>query len=92
MSSMFCDKIYRCINADWCARDFNPNSETPECFETMTKADRVRKMGDEELAETFAEIADCVVCETMMNADCRLHHGKSSCLDCWLDFLRKEVT
>ena len=50
MSSMFCTKIYICKNADWCARDFNPKSDEPKCFEMLTNADRIRAMTDEELA------------------------------------------
>lgn len=51
MSSMFCKQDYRCKNKDWCARDFNPKSDMPECFEPMTNGDRIRAMTDEELAE-----------------------------------------
>lgn len=54
-----------------------------------TEANHVRSMNDEELAKTFAEIADCVVCETMMNANCRAHHGGFSCQDCWLYWLKQ---
>lgn len=50
MSSMFCEKIYQCRNADWCARDFNPKSDEPECFEQTTNYDRVIHKTPEELA------------------------------------------
>ena len=57
MSSMFCTKIYKCKNADWCARDFNPKSDEPECFEPLTNADRIRAMTDEELADFMLGVA-----------------------------------
>lgn len=57
MSSMFCSQIYRCKNKDWCARDFNPKSENPKCFEPLTNADRIRAMWNEQLniAETVTD-------------------------------------
>ena len=57
MSSIFCTKIYKCKNADWCARDFNPKSDEPKCFEPLTNADRIRAMTDEELADWLVEVA-----------------------------------
>lgn len=58
MSSMFCKQDYRCKNKDWCARDFNPKSDMPECFEPMTNADRIRAMSDAQLAEFLALVMD----------------------------------
>lgn len=57
MSSMFCTKIYNCKNADWCARDFNPKSEEPKCFEQLTHYDRVHAMNEEELAQWLCDVA-----------------------------------
>ncbi len=68
------------------------------CFEgshyrpkPQTNADRIRAMTDEELAETFSEIADCVVCETRIKADCRPHGGKTPCKTVWMEWLRQEA-
>lgn len=58
MSSMFCKKIYQCRNADWCARDFNPKSDEPECFEQMTHYDLLISKTPYELAEWIAKILD----------------------------------
>lgn len=57
MSSMFCTKIYNCKNADWCARDFNPKSEEPKCFEQLTNYDRVHAMNEEEFAQWLCDVA-----------------------------------
>lgn len=57
MSSMFCTKIYNCKNADWCARDFNPKSEDPKCFEQLTNYDRVHAMNEEEFAQWLCDVA-----------------------------------
>lgn len=83
MSSMFCTKIYKCKNADWCARDFNPKSDEPECFEPLTNADRIRAMTDEELAKILAEYR-CV--------KKALHCMEVDCTQCWLDWLKQEIT
>lgn len=57
MSSMFCNKIYNCKYADWCARDFNPNTDEPECFEQLTHYDRVHAMNEEEFAQWLCDVA-----------------------------------
>ena len=56
MSSMFCKKIYQCRNADWCARDFNPKSDCPECFEQITNYDLLISKTPEQLADWLADI------------------------------------
>lgn len=58
MSSRFCKRASRCKNKDWCARDFNPKSDMPECFEPMTNGDRIRSMTDAQLAEFLALVMD----------------------------------
>lgn len=77
MSSMFCKQDYRCKNKDWCARDFNPKSDMPECFEPMTNGDRIRAMTDAQLAEFLAQVMDkCwnlgrrVVCGAEFDGEC----------------------
>ena len=54
MSSMFCNQIYRCKNKNWCARDFNPKSDVPECFEPITNYDRLISKSPAELAKWIA--------------------------------------
>ena len=80
MSSMFCKKIYICKNSGWCARDFNPEVDDPECFELMTNYDLVMRMGIEELA---AWIADHPV---VSEYDENNPQHKA-----WLDWLKQEV-
>ena len=50
MSSMFCKKVYTCKNNEWCARDFNPKSDDPECFEVLTNYDHIKEYSPEQLA------------------------------------------
>lgn len=49
MSSMFCNKIYVCKNADWCGRDFKPKSYG--CFEAKTHFEVIQSMSPVGLAE-----------------------------------------
>ena len=81
MSSMFCTKIYICKNKDWCARDFNPKSDKPKCFEPLTNADHIRAMTDEELAM----IISCQ--DYKQGDDC----FDASCYNCTLEWLKQEV-
>lgn len=50
----------------------------------VTNADRIRSMTDEELAAFM--VAGCY---NITEEACRRHAG---CVDCWLDFLKQEVT
>lgn len=57
-----------------------------------TKADRIRSMADEALAEIIGESIDCEVCKTMHHSEsgecpCRPHQ---SCVDFWLEWLKQE--
>lgn len=52
----------------------------------QTNADRIRAMTDEELAELLEQVR--VSCDIAMGGrDCR-----KSCKDCWLEWLREEVS
>lgn len=88
MSSMFCKKIYQCRNADWCARDFNPKSDCPECFEQITNYDRLISKTPEELAETYA--GGCPNGDRLNCGKYYLHGGRD-CFNCWLDWLKSPV-
>ena len=50
----------------------------------QTNADRIRSMTDEELAAFM-----WVGCHNITEEACRRHAG---CVDCWLDFLKQEVS
>ena len=57
----------------------------------ISRADNIRAMTDEELAEWFASMV------TNANDNCPDKHGYKLCLEdgcttCWLDWLRQEVT
>ena len=79
MSSMYCTKIYVCRNADWCARDFNPKSDSPNCFEVKTRSEDLRAMGDEQLAEWLNSI----------ETDARYYGPKGKAA--WLKWLQEKV-
>jgi hypothetical protein len=62
----------------------------------VTNADRIRSMTDEELAELFKSwIQDCgcnaVPCLELCEENIK-NYGHKSCQECWLDWLRQEVT
>lgn len=90
MSSMFCKKIYQCRNADWCARDFNPKSDSPECFEPKTHYDEIKAMSVEELAKLFVSgwydgpLFTCPV----EDVECE---SNVSCDVCFLEWLKSPV-
>ena len=88
MSSMFCTKIYQCKNADWCARDYNPKSDCPECFEQLTNYDRLISKTPEELAELFSHLC----CPYSLGGKVDCNAGKKGCYQCWLDWLKQEAT
>lgn len=90
-------KCKNCIHLDrqgWCEEMVDspePNRER-ECyyFEQMTNADRIRAMGDEELAECFASF----VKTSLPDKYCKdFYQCKSSddCKECMLEWLKKEV-
>lgn len=85
MSSMFCTNIYKCKNAGWCARDFNPKSDAPECFEPLTNYDRIISKTPEELAQWIAKFCGCSYCPGF-NVQCN-----NGCTEYWLDWLKQEV-
>lgn len=53
-----------------------------------TNADRIRAMGDEEIAHFLSQLADCCVCKAEMGEGCSA--GKK-CEDFWLDWVKQEV-
>ena len=91
MSSMFCKKIYQCRNADWCARDYNPKADDPECFEQLTNYDRIISKTPEKLAVWFCQ-------KQFREGDfCPPEHGwqycqkADGCRECWLSWLKAPV-
>lgn len=93
MSSMFCTKIYKCRNVDWCARDFNPKSDEPKCFEPLTNADRIRAMADGELANAiwhdFGNSPWCYPTVTEGVLECNIIDAR--CEECILNWLKQAV-
>lgn len=66
-----------------------------ECFDIVyedpepsiwTNADRIRAMSDEELAVMFFNYHFSFTCPEQ-----GCHECKESCMDCWLEWLKKEV-
>ena len=94
MSSMFCNQIYQCKNADWCARDFNPKSDCPECFEQLTNYDRLVSKTPEELAKYLTQawydgpVFECPARSSVGVDRCA---EVKDCEDCFLDWLRSPV-
>ena len=52
----------------------------------QTNADRIRSMTDEKLADYFSELS---CWPNAGREDCR---GAANCMDCWLDWLKQEVS
>lgn len=86
MSSMFCKKIYQCRNADWCARDYNPKVDDPECFEQLTNYDLLISKTPEELAAFMEDTATWGGCPNHGARDCT-----SDCGMCWISWLKSPV-
>lgn len=53
----------------------------------MTNADRIRSMSDEELAEYMGDVQTWGGCPNHGARNCT-----ENCADCWLDWLKQEVT
>ena len=56
---------------------------------TMTNADSIRSMTDEEMAEWMAKYCEI---KTVFCPNFGAHDCQESCEQCWLDWLRTEVT
>lgn len=65
--------------------------ESCQFYKRMTNGDRIRSMGDEELADLFIEKHDD---ENYFACPVRFFCGcyKSDCLVCFLDWLKQEVS
>ena len=72
----------KCVDRDWCAEYDDCGLFRPK---TMTNADRIRAMTDEELADYFSELS---CWPNAGREDCR---GMANCMDCWLDWLKQEA-
>ena len=56
-----------------------------------TNADKIRAMTDEKLAGLAFEMTNCYTCpHNKENVDCA--KSKRTCIDAWLDWLKKEAT
>ena len=80
------DLAYACLNCRWPMFAGEPTNFKPR---TITNADRIRSMTDEELAEFICHnvsngTVNCAFCAAA--EFCRMGHNG------WLDWLREEVT
>lgn len=55
-----------------------------------TRADRIRAMSDEELAEWYSHLAPCCHCEAVPEERNQVIHPHN-CYEKWLDWLRSEA-
>ena len=76
----------QCADFDWCAEHEDCGLFKPK--PTITNADCIRAMSDEELAE-FLDLNDCPPRRFMGDYDCKSFKG---CRSCWLDWLKLEVS
>ena len=96
---MFCNKIYDCKNANWCARNFNPKSDDPECFEQMTNYDWLISKTPDELAEWIETITECEKCPNWSVNKENVHElcagenavSRASCKLHWRNWLNSKV-
>ena len=83
-------KYCKKLKNHWCKAVLDSPDEdlTRECrhFIHKTNADRIRAMSDEELAEWFAEIVSCKLCDRLI-----LCTGNSECKEAYLQWLKSEV-
>ena len=61
---------------------------------TITNADRIRAMTDEELAKKIGDIIDCAICksEVFKTDVCpgSIMIGEKGCYDMWFEWLKQE--
>jgi hypothetical protein len=88
---MFCKKIYQCKNSDWCARDFNPKSDNPECFEQKTHFDEIKAMSVEELARWISHITGCPLNNFLEYSPIGKCVKKCKAKDCWIAWLKSQA-
>jgi len=87
----FCGYLY----CPWCGTKMTiipaepTQSNAPNTLKALTNADSIRSMTDEEMAEWMAKYCErkTVFCPNFGAHDCQ-----ESCEQCWLDWLRTEVT
>lgn len=76
----------KCANFDWCMENEECGLYKPK---TMTNADRIRAMTDEELAEFLWSIGQNPGGWNYINGKPIFHSGKGNG---WLDWLKQEVS
>lgn len=66
----------------------------PKCFQsTITNYDRVARKSPEEMSEFLAERATAPSCTGKCHKDYEIYGElRTFCHDCWLDWLRQEVS
>ena len=68
-------------------KDYPPYLDYPKERKPKTNADRIRAMTDEELAQYMGDVQTWGGCPNHGARNCT-----ENCADCWLDWLKQEVT
>lgn len=66
-------------------KDYPPYLDYPKPCKPITKADRIRAMSDEDLAEYMGDVQTWGGCPNHGARNCT-----ENCADCWLDWLKQE--
>lgn len=70
-------------------KDYPPYLDYPKPRKTITNANKIRSMSDEELAEWLKNIRYSWTCVPRDNGN-RCADFEDDCKACWLDWLRQE--
>lgn len=79
----YCDRLKKWVGTTVCCSEWQPKKP-------QTNADRIRAMSDEELAGFLTEIRNALTC--VLGADDRCSRPDDPCVDCWIDWLKQEVS
>lgn len=67
-------------------KDYPPYLDYPKPCKPITKADRIRAMSDEDLAEYMGDVQTWGGCPNHGARNCQ-----EDCSKCWLDWLKQEA-
>lgn len=76
-----------------CQHNSNPRDNEPccRCDSRQTKADRIRNMSDEELAEFLDIVGEDGISSQYADIPCDCCCEKTECSKCWKDWLQSEA-
>lgn len=79
------------VNNCNCKHNHNSNSDEPccRCDSRLTKADKLRSVSNEKLAEFLSEITGCENCD--LPCQDRESPKPNSCYDAWLEWLQSPL-